>query len=160
MESIVLRIPLTKDMQAGAKLAIYGDNATGTIDYDAAISEVIEAWPRNCYQFRWKRQRWKMARWKQATQSQGWKRGLWKQHLWKRWQDTARWVGGSVYGPKGVGTHSASAKIFDSEGRAAATTPTATAIMVNTSPRPASGLTPTGLSGGAMVFSFTPSPDL
>jgi hypothetical protein len=160
MEAVTLRFPLDESIAAGARLAVFGDGGSGTIDYSAPISDTFEAWPRECYRVSWLGHRWLRHRWLRATSSAGWLRGLWLGHKFLRYQDTAVFNGGYLYGPVGDGPHRFAAVLYDERGRTSGNSPPELEISLNTYPRPIFNFTPSAMTSGRMTFTFTPSADL
>lgn len=165
MESVRLSIPLSRDFLPDSFVQFYGAVvAGGNVDYETPISPRVRAWPVGATHPAHLQTPHLRGRHLSGLGFRGHLRGIHLQCPHLGFQDIAEWRGGQYYGPsQQVKTWKFGARIFDPAGRVNASEPSSAeeiTLVIDSAPRPASGLAATAVDADGVTFSFTPSPDL
>jgi len=164
MDAVELVVNVPATVRPGAYLRFYGSAAGGPIDFDNPISGPIPVYPPGTAEYAHGTTGRGMGLHAGGMGLTGHAAGLHGISPRGMGVNVVKWRGGQYYGPYGGSkVFTFAAKLYDRDGRVSASNPSAAQqiqIVINSSPSPAADLQPSGLSGGALLFTLTPSRSL
>lgn len=158
-DAVNLSFVIPDEVSHGATMYVYGDNATGSIDYDNPIAGPlrISRAPKN-EQFL--NSPFLSGPFFGIVEGDGFLCGHFLEHDWLGRERTARWAGGLFYGPRGPsGNFQFAAKIRDFVGLVSSDTPATISVPINTFPRQPPSIVPVSLIGDVVTFTIGESED-
>lgn len=160
MESARLVFPVPLSAPPGSYIRVFTDNASGTVDFTAPISDRLRIYPRGAVPFRNRTLHNYHARNNGLPGLPGRNQGVHNQQPRNNYTPTVTWTGGKFYGPIDARVYTFAAKIYDETGRVDAASPPEAALVINSAPRPPRNLVASFISGGRLQVVFTPSVEL
>lgn len=80
-------IVMTDNARPGARVAVYADDGTGTIDTSTIVGSRVLFRSPSAVLDAWLQRSWLRGAWLNGVGANGWLRGAWLQHDWLRWED-------------------------------------------------------------------------
>jgi hypothetical protein len=160
MQSVSLAFAIGADVEPGSTITVYGDGATGVINFDNPLSPRLRCRPRGMTTVGYAAAPYASVPYGGSYGRMGYAQGPYAAHPYGSWQDTVTWTGGSFYGPQNGAAHRFVGVLRDPRGNVVEDEPQEIVVAFNTSPRSAFDLMPLEERGGALVFNLTPPPEV